>query len=224
MVGVRFGHQVIAEALGGESSSRPRAGARDCIATRSCTAEPWINAAAEIAIPASHQDQVVRSRHRTPTSSPQSEFTPLARSHGRDRPAISFQFHPEFAPEFAKALIEKRYDIVPEPDAAIASLDAPNDNARVGGGSALPVGLGARNLPGDEMKTRAAVAFEAKKPLEIVELDLEGPKQGEVLVEIMATGICHTDAYTLDGLDSEGFSRRSSGMKARASSARSARA
>src|SRR4026208_446547 len=55
------------------------------------------------------------------------------------------------------------------------------------------------------MKTRAAVAFEAKKPLEIVEIDLEGPKAGEVLVEIMATGICHTDAYTLDGLDSEGI-------------------
>ena len=55
------------------------------------------------------------------------------------------------------------------------------------------------------MKTRAAVAFEAKKPLEIVELNLDGPKAGEVLVEIMATGICHTDAYTLDGLDSEGI-------------------
>ncbi len=55
------------------------------------------------------------------------------------------------------------------------------------------------------MKTRAAVAFAPKSPLEIVELDLEGPKAGEVLVEIMATGICHTDAYTLDGLDSEGI-------------------
>jgi S-(hydroxymethyl)glutathione dehydrogenase/alcohol dehydrogenase len=55
------------------------------------------------------------------------------------------------------------------------------------------------------MKTRAAVAFEAKKPLEIVELDLDGPKAGEVLVEIKATGICHTDAYTLDGFDSEGL-------------------
>ena len=55
------------------------------------------------------------------------------------------------------------------------------------------------------MKTRAAVAFEASKPLEIVEVDLEGPKAGEVLVEIMATGICHTDAYTLDGFDSEGI-------------------
>src|SRR5215468_2159168 len=55
------------------------------------------------------------------------------------------------------------------------------------------------------MKTRAAVAFEAKKPLEIVEVDLEGPKAGEVLIEIKATGVCHTDAYTLDGFDSEGI-------------------
>src|SRR5213079_265341 len=55
------------------------------------------------------------------------------------------------------------------------------------------------------MKTRAAVAFEAKKPLEIVEVDLDGPRAGEVLVEIKATGICHTDAYTLDGFDSEGL-------------------
>src|ERR1700681_3603074 len=55
------------------------------------------------------------------------------------------------------------------------------------------------------MKTRAAVAFEAKKPLEIIELDLEGPKAGEVLVEIKATGICHTDAYTLSGADPEGL-------------------
>lgn len=55
------------------------------------------------------------------------------------------------------------------------------------------------------MKTRAAVAFEARKPLEIVELGLEGPRSGEVPVEIMATDICHTDAYTLDGLDSEGL-------------------
>ena len=53
------------------------------------------------------------------------------------------------------------------------------------------------------MKTKAAVAFAAKQPLEIVELDLDGPKAGEVLVEIKATGVCHTDAYTLDGLDSE---------------------
>ena len=55
------------------------------------------------------------------------------------------------------------------------------------------------------MKTRAAVAFEKAKPLEIVEVDLEGPKQGEVLVEIKATGICHTDEFTLSGADPEGL-------------------
>ncbi|UYQ73860.1 S-(hydroxymethyl)glutathione dehydrogenase/class III alcohol dehydrogenase [Pelagibacterium flavum] len=55
------------------------------------------------------------------------------------------------------------------------------------------------------MKTQAAVAFEAGKPLEIVELDLEGPKAGEVLVEIKATGICHTDDFTLSGADPEGL-------------------
>ncbi|WP_416909144.1 MAG: S-(hydroxymethyl)glutathione dehydrogenase/class III alcohol dehydrogenase [Polymorphobacter sp.] len=55
------------------------------------------------------------------------------------------------------------------------------------------------------MKTRAAVAFAPNVPLEIVEVDLEGPRAGEVLVEIVATGICHTDAYTLEGKDSEGL-------------------
>ncbi len=55
------------------------------------------------------------------------------------------------------------------------------------------------------MKTRAAVAWAAEKPLTIETVDLEGPKPGEVLVEIMATGVCHTDAYTLSGLDSEGM-------------------
>lgn len=54
------------------------------------------------------------------------------------------------------------------------------------------------------MKTRAAVALEAGKPLEITEVDLQGPRAGEVLVEIMATGICHTDAFTLSGDDPEG--------------------
>jgi S-(hydroxymethyl)glutathione dehydrogenase/alcohol dehydrogenase len=54
------------------------------------------------------------------------------------------------------------------------------------------------------MKSRAAVAFEAGKPLEITEVDLAGPKTGEVLVEIKATGVCHTDAFTLSGDDPEG--------------------
>src|SRR5687768_18595398 len=55
------------------------------------------------------------------------------------------------------------------------------------------------------MKTRAAVAWKAAEPLTIETIDIEGPKTGEVLVEIKATGICHTDAYTLSGADPEGL-------------------
>jgi S-(hydroxymethyl)glutathione dehydrogenase/alcohol dehydrogenase len=55
------------------------------------------------------------------------------------------------------------------------------------------------------MKTRAAIAWKAGEPLSIAEVELEGPKAGEVLVEIKATGICHTDWYTLSGADPEGI-------------------
>jgi len=55
------------------------------------------------------------------------------------------------------------------------------------------------------MKTKAAVAWQAGKTLEIEELDLDGPKAGEVLVRIVATGVCHTDAFTLSGDDPEGI-------------------
>jgi S-(hydroxymethyl)glutathione dehydrogenase/alcohol dehydrogenase len=55
------------------------------------------------------------------------------------------------------------------------------------------------------MKTRAAVALAAGQPLEITEVDLAGPQAGEVLVEIKATGICHTDEFTLSGADPEGL-------------------
>src|ERR1700677_426356 len=55
------------------------------------------------------------------------------------------------------------------------------------------------------MQVRAAVAWEAGKPLSIETVDLEGPKAGEVLVELKATGICHTDKYTLSGADPEGL-------------------
>ena len=55
------------------------------------------------------------------------------------------------------------------------------------------------------IKSRAAVAFEKAKPLTLVELDVAAPKAGEVLVRIVATGVCHTDAYTLSGADPEGL-------------------
>ncbi len=68
--------------------------------------------------------------------------------------------------------------------------------------------LGTPFQPNDErnlMKTRAAVAWEAGKPLEVMEIDLEGPKEGEVLIRNVATGVCHTDAFTLSGEDPEGI-------------------
>ncbi|MBU2409826.1 MAG: alcohol dehydrogenase catalytic domain-containing protein, partial [Gammaproteobacteria bacterium] len=55
------------------------------------------------------------------------------------------------------------------------------------------------------MKSKAAVAWKSAAPLTIETVDLEGPKAGEVLVEIKATGICHTDYYTLSGADPEGI-------------------
>lgn len=55
------------------------------------------------------------------------------------------------------------------------------------------------------MRTRAAVALEAGKPLEVMEVNLDGPKAGEVMVEVKATGICHTDEFTLSGADPEGL-------------------
>ena len=58
---------------------------------------------------------------------------------------------------------------------------------------------------GEEMRTRAAVALEAEKPLVVMDVELEGPRAGEVLVEIKATGLCHTDEFTRSGDDPEGI-------------------
>jgi GMP synthase-like glutamine amidotransferase len=132
MVGVCFGHQAMAEALGGHVEKSDKgwgAGLHRYTITRP---EPWLDGAREIAAPASHQDQVVVQPPNTEIVA-SSDFTPYAALAWTDRRAISFQFHPEFSPEFAKALIAERYDRVPNPDAAIASLDAPNDNQRVAG-------------------------------------------------------------------------------------------
>jgi GMP synthase-like glutamine amidotransferase len=131
MVGICFGHQVMAEALGGHVEKSDKGWGAGLHRYEIVHAEPWIDPVGEIAVPASHQDQVVIQPPNTEVMA-RSSFTEFAGLAWKNRPAISFQFHPEFSPAFAKALIEKRYDIVPDPDAAIASLDAPNDNVRVG--------------------------------------------------------------------------------------------
>jgi GMP synthase-like glutamine amidotransferase len=131
MVGICFGHQVMAEALGGHVEKSDKGWGAGLHRYNVVHAEPWMDGAREIAAPASHQDQVVVQPPHTDVVA-RSNFTEFAGLAWIDRPAISFQFHPEFSPAFAKALIEKRYDVVPDPDAAIASLAGPNDNARVG--------------------------------------------------------------------------------------------
>jgi GMP synthase-like glutamine amidotransferase len=132
MVGICFGHQAMAQALGGRVEKSDKGWGAGLHRYRIVSDEPWIGRGGTIAAPASHQDQVIVQPPNTQLVAA-SEFTPLAALAWTDRPAISFQFHPEFSPDFAKALIEQRYDRVPHPDQAIASLDAANDNARIGG-------------------------------------------------------------------------------------------
>jgi GMP synthase-like glutamine amidotransferase len=132
IVGICFGHQVMSEALGGHVEKSEKGWGAGLHRYEVVRREPWMDGEGEIAAPASHQDQVVVQPPNTEVTV-ESAFTPYAGLAWTDRPAISFQFHPEFSPAFAKALIEKRYDIVPDPDGAIASLNAPNDNARVAG-------------------------------------------------------------------------------------------
>lgn len=130
MVGLCFGHQVMAEALGGHVEQSAKGWGTGLQRYAIDKVEPWMDPVASIAVPASHQDQVVVQPPNTEVVA-SSAFTPLAALAWTDRPAISFQFHPEFAPAYAKALIAHRHDAMPEPDAAMASLDAPNDSARV---------------------------------------------------------------------------------------------
>jgi GMP synthase-like glutamine amidotransferase len=132
MIGVCFGHQAMAQALGGEVMKSDKGWGTGLHNYSVVDSQPWMNGESRIASPASHQDQVVVQPPNTQVVA-RSDFTPIAALAWTDRPAISFQFHPEFTPAYAKALIDARRDRIPDPDAAIASLDAPNDTALVGG-------------------------------------------------------------------------------------------
>jgi len=131
LVGVCFGHQIMAEAFGGRVEKSAKGWGVGLHTYPIVRHEAWMDNVSLVSVPASHQDQVVEQPPGTEVVA-SSLFTPYAALAWRDQPAISFQFHPEFAPAYAKALIAERYDRTPDPEAAIASLDAPNDNARVG--------------------------------------------------------------------------------------------
>ena len=132
MVGICFGHQAMAEALGGRVEKSEKGWGIGLQRYGIDRIEPWMDGADSIAVPASHQDQVVVQPPNTEVIA-SSDFTPFAGLAWTDRPAISVQFHPEFEPAYAKALIEARRDKMPDADGAIASLDQHNDNARIAG-------------------------------------------------------------------------------------------
>lgn len=136
LVGICFGHQVMAQAFGGQVIKSPKGWGIGEQTYRVLKREPWMDAGAgEIRLPGSHQDQVVEVPPGAEVVAG-SDFTPAGALAWRDQPAISLQLHPEFEPAYAIALIENRRGARisdAEADRAIASYQTPDDRARVGG-------------------------------------------------------------------------------------------
>lgn len=130
LVGICFGHQVMATAFGGEVVKWPKGWSIGLHRYDVQHRAPWMDDAAQVRVPASHQDQVATCPPGARVTA-SSAFTPYAGLDYGD--AISFQFHPEFEAEFGTALVEARrdsYGVLAEP--AIASYGQPNDCDRVG--------------------------------------------------------------------------------------------
>jgi GMP synthase-like glutamine amidotransferase len=133
LVGICFGHQAMAEALGGRVEKSERGWGIGLQDYELRGRAPWMGESppASIAVPVSHQDQVVIPPPGARVLAGNA-FTPFGLLEYEDSPSISMQFHPEFEPDYARALIEHRRARVPDPDKAIASLRRPNDRALVG--------------------------------------------------------------------------------------------
>jgi GMP synthase-like glutamine amidotransferase len=127
IVGICFGHQVMAEAFGGRVEKSDRGWGIGLQTLEVKARRPFMNGETSISVPASHQDQIVVPPPNVEVLAA-SDFSPYGVIAYKDQPALSMQFHPEFEPAYAKALVEVRRDRLPDPDAAIASLDQPNDN------------------------------------------------------------------------------------------------
>lgn len=130
LVGICFGHQIMAEAFGGRVEKSDRGWGVGLHSYQVRERAAWMDDGDSFACPVSHQDQIVELPAAARILAG-SEFNGFGLIEYRDQPAISFQCHPEFEPDFAKALIEVRRERLPDPDEAIASLDRSNDRERL---------------------------------------------------------------------------------------------
>ncbi|HEX9965851.1 MAG TPA: type 1 glutamine amidotransferase [Allosphingosinicella sp.] len=133
LVGICFGHQAMAEALGGRVEKSERGWGIGLQDYEIWDRAEWMGEAppGRIAVPVSHQDQIVVPPPGVRVLAGNA-FTPFGMLEWEEGAALSMQFHPEFEPAYGQALIESRRARVPDPDAAIASLERPNDQALVG--------------------------------------------------------------------------------------------
>lgn len=135
LVGVCFGHQVMAEAFGGKVEKSELGWGVGLHRYDVAAPQDWMEPVGRIAVPASHQDQVVVPPPGA-TVVAGSSFCPFGMLAYEDARAISIQLHPEFEPAYAKALIETRRGVRytdHQADGAILSFEQPDDRARVGG-------------------------------------------------------------------------------------------
>ncbi len=135
LVGICFGHQIMAQAFGGKVIKSPKGWGIGLQPYAVFEREAWMDDARSVAVAVSHQDQVVEAPPGARAVAG-NDFCPFGVLAYDDQPAISLQHHPEFAPDYAQALIERRLGTVFDAatgQAAIESLNAPNDRARVGG-------------------------------------------------------------------------------------------
>ena len=135
MVGVCFGHQVMASAFGGKVIKSPKGWGVGLNRYMIEKHADWMDEAQTMAVPGSHQDQVVELPPGAEVLAG-SDFCPFGLLEYPGQKAMSVQLHPEFEPPYAQALIEARRGTRytdAQADTAIASLQMPNDNARLGG-------------------------------------------------------------------------------------------
>ncbi|MEJ5978689.1 type 1 glutamine amidotransferase [Novosphingobium sp. PS1R-30] len=135
LVGICFGHQIMAQAFGGKVIQSPHGWGQGAHRYDVLQNEPWLGGARTITLPASHQDQVVELPPNAEVIAA-STFSPFGMLAWRDQRAISLQLHPEFEPDYAMALAETRRGnglSDTEVDRAVASLREPNDQVRAAG-------------------------------------------------------------------------------------------